>query len=398
MTDYTFIAVQENGATFCGEDVAESESELRAQLACRGLIPQRIRVKRAALSWRRERVSTEEFALFNQEFIALVRAGLTVPDTLQLASVRPDSPLLARVLREVVVDVRNGTPLSAACEKHPAVFERLFIAALRTSEKTGDLAGVLVRHQEYLRHRVAMNKKIQQALSYPIFLLLALAVILVVLFVFVMPRFVDMYAGLGAELPLPTRVLMSVVTHLYVAVPVVVGVVVLARIGWRRWVATPAGRRKVDIAWSRLPYVGELMRVVTTAQLARSLATLLAGGTPLVEALRTSAGSMSNRMYIERLENTTRQVTDGGGLAQAVRSTNLMPPMAARMIEVGEASGGLDTMLGEVARFHEELLDSKLTRVMSLIEPLLMLIIGVLVGGIIIIMYLPVFHVADIIK
>jgi type IV pilus assembly protein PilC len=167
---------------------------------------------------------------------------------------------------------------------------------------------------------------------------------------------------------------------------------------WRRWVATPAGRRRVDALWSRLPYVSDLIRVVNTAQLSRTLATLLAGGTPLVEALRTAAGSTGNRLVLEKLERTTQQVTDGGSLAQAVRVTDLMPPMAARMIEVGEASGGLDNMLGEVARFHEELLDTKLSRVMSLIEPVLMLLIGVIIGGIIIVMYLPVFHVADIIR
>jgi type IV pilus assembly protein PilC len=189
-----------------------------------------------------------------------------------------------------------------------------------------------------------------------------------------------------------------VVKEFYIVGPLIIAAATLFTVLWRRWVATPGGRRRVDVAWARLPYVGELIRVIGTAQLARTLATLLAGGTPLVEALRTAAGSTGNRVVLEKLERTTQQVTDGGSLAHAVRATDLMPPMAARMIEVGEASGGLDNMLGEVARFHEELLDTKLTRVMSLIEPVLMLLIGVIIGGIIIVMYLPVFHVADIIK
>jgi type IV pilus assembly protein PilC len=163
-------------------------------------------------------------------------------------------------------------------------------------------------------------------------------------------------------------------------------------------VRTASGKRHVDQFLNRLPYVGELIKVVVTARLSRSLATLLSGGTPLVEALRTAAGAMSNQIYLERLQKATQQITDGGGFAQAVRATQLMPQMAARMIEVGEATGGLDAMLGEVARFNEELLDTKLTRLMSLVEPVLMLLIGTIVGGIIIVMYLPVFHVADIIK
>src|SRR6266702_866873 len=145
----------------------------------------------------------------------------------------------------------------------------------------------------------------------------------------------------------------------------------------------------------RLPYVGELARIVAAAQLARSLSTLLAGGTPLVEALHTAASSLTNQLYLDRLGLATKKVTEGSSLAQAVRATALMPSMAARMIEVGEATGGLDAMLAEVARFYEEVLDGRLARVMALIEPLLMLL---LIGGIIIVMYLPVFHMADIIK
>ena len=157
-------------------------------------------------------------------------------------------------------------------------------------------------------------------------------------------------------------------------------------------------RRRVERLRERLPYVGELGRMSTAAQLARSLAALLGGGTPLVEALRTAAGSVERRLDLDRLEAATRQVTEGSSLAQAVRATALMPPMAARMIEVGEASGGLSAMLGEIARFYEELLDSRLARVMTLVEPLLMLLMGILIGGIIIVMYLPVFNMASVIK
>jgi type IV pilus assembly protein PilC len=395
---YTYVALGENGAQVSGDSAADSEGALRTELASRGLFVQKVRTKRSRLAWRRPRVSTEDFALFNQEFIALVRAGLTVPDALALASERPDAPALSQVLIRVLEDVRNGLLLSGACERHPEAFERLYIAALRTSEKTGDLAGALQRHQEYLRHKVAMRKKIQQALTYPVFLLVALAVILAALFLFVLPRFVAMYADLGAELPLPTRVLMSVVTHIYMVAPPVIAAAVLGRAAWRRWAGTASGKRRVDHFLNGLPYIGDLIKVIVTARLSRSLATLLSGGTPLVEALRTAAGSMSNQIYLERLQKTTQQITEGGSFAHAVRATGLMPQMAARMIEVGEASGGLDGMLGEVARFNEELLDAKLTRLMSLMEPVLMLLIGTIVGGIIIIMYLPVFHVADIIK
>jgi len=395
---YTYQALEENGATYTGESVADSEQALRAELAGRGLLVQRVRPKSTGFGLRARRIRPEEFALFNQEFMALVRAGLTVPDALALASDRPDSPALGKVLVRVYGDVRNGLPLSDACARYPEAFDRLYLAAVRTGEKAGDLANVLARYQDYLRHRVALRKKLSQALAYPAFLLIALAVILAVLFVFVMPRFVAMYADLGADLPTPTLVLLTVVDHLYVIGPAIIGAGFVAALLWRRWIATESGRRQVDRIRERLPYVGGLVRIVTAAQLARSLSTLLAGGTPLVEALHTAAGSLTNQVYLDKLQAATRQVTEGSSLANAVRATALMPPMAARMIEVGEASGGLDAMLAEVAQFYEEVLDSRLGRVMALIEPLLMLLMGVLIGGIIIVMYLPVFQMADVIK
>ena len=330
--------------------------------------------------------------------MALTRAGLTIPDGLALAANRPDSPSLGRTLGRVYDDVRNGAPLSEACARYPETFDRLYVATIRTGEKTGDVAKVLARYQDYLRHRIALRKKLSQALAYPAFLLVALALILIVLFTFVMPRFVAMYADLGAALPLPTRILLVIVDHLYIAGPVLGAVVVLAVIGWRRLVANEAGRRWVDNAKERLPYVGPLQRIVSAAHLARSLSTLLAGGTPLVEALRTASSSITNQVYLDRLAVVIEQVTGGSSLAKAVRSTALMPEMAARMVEVGEASGGLETMLAEIAQFYEEMLDHRLARVMALIEPLLMLLMGLFIGGIIIIMYLPVFHMADIIK
>ena len=395
---YTYTAFNSQGVRLTGEAAADSEQALRAELAGKGLLVQELKARRAAIGFGARRVRPEEFALFNQEFMALIRAGLTIPDALALAANRPDSPNLGRILARVLEDVRGGALLSDACAHHPEAFERLYLAAVRTGEKTGDLPRVLGRYHEYLRHRVALRKKLNQAMAYPAFLLVALVVILAVLFVFVMPRFVAMYADLGADLPLPTRMLLGVVEYIYIVAPLTLAAVAAGVVGWRRWTATETGRRQVDELRERLPYVGGLVRIVITAQLARSLSTLLSGGTPLVEALQTAASSVTNQVYLDRLEQVTRQVVEGGSLAQAVRTTALMPDMAARMIEVGEASGGLDAMLAEIAQFYEEMLDTRLARVMTLVEPLMMLLMGVLIGGIIIIMYLPVFHLADIIK
>lgn len=395
---YRYSALAENGLSVNGEAAAESEHGLRQELSARGLLVQQIHAGSATATLRSHRITPQQFALFNQEFMALMRAGLTVPDALALACDRPESPGLGRVLQRVLADVRNGMLLSDACTRHPEAFDRLFIAGLRTAEKTGDLPGVLARYHTYLRHQLALRKKVSQALTYPMFLLAALVVILGVLFIFVLPRFVAMYADLGAELPWATRVLMSVVQNIYIIAPVLVALGASASWTVKKWMAVEAGRRRLHGWYDRLPWFGDLIRTATAAQLARSLSTLLAAGTPLVEAMRTVTQAIDNQLFLDRLHDATRQVSDGQSFASAARATGLLPPLAARMVEVGEASGSLDTMLAEVAVFYEEVLDSRLTRVMSLLEPVLMLLMGIIIGGIIIVMYLPVFHVADIIQ
>jgi type IV pilus assembly protein PilC len=397
MPVFDYSALTTSGTEVAGDYVASSSQEVRAELAARGLIAQKIRRRRAPLLVRAH-VRPEEFLLFNQEFTALARAGLTIPDALGLAAQRPENPRFGKILTKVLGDVQGGALFSAACRRHPEVFDELYVSALSTGEKTGDLAAALARYQDYLRRRVVLGKKLAQALAYPAFLLIALAVILAVLFAFVLPRFAAMYADFGAQLPLPTRLLIAVVDHLPWLVPAAIAAATTLVYGYRRMIASPRGRLWLAQAQERLPYVGELRAIVGAAQLARSLATLLAGGTPLVEAMRTASAALSNRAHALRLERAAQRVAEGGRLAAAMRDERLMPETGVRMVAVGEASGGLDAMLAEVAQFYEERLDARLARITALIEPLLMLLVGVLVGGIIVVMYLPIFGMADVIK
>ncbi len=396
---YSYTALTEAGVRVTGEGVATSVQELAQELTGKGLLIQRIRKRRARFQlFHRDRIKPEDFLLFNQEFMALARAGLTIPEALQLTANRPDNPGLGRILQRVLEDVRGGALLSEACARQHEVFDALYVSAVKTGEKTGDLSNVLARYQDYLRHRVALRKKVSQALAYPAFLLITLGVILAVLFAFVMPRFVAMYADFGAKLPWPTQVLIDIVEHMPLIAPSLVVLGVGVWFGWRSWTATESGRLTVDRLKERIPYIGGINRLVAVAQLARSISTLLAGGTPLVEAMRTAQESVTNRAYSARLTRATQHVVEGGSLAQALKAEQLLPETAIKMVEVGEASGKLDGMLAEVAQFYEETLDHRLARVMALIEPLLMLLMGILVGGTIVTMYLPIFHMAEIIK
>lgn len=398
---FIYTALSENGRLTTGEAAAVDAAALAQELGHKGLRIQNIRSKRSrfGLTWfARKRIKPEVFMLFNQEFTALIRAGLTIPDALKLSADRPEHPALASVLQQVLAAVRGGSLFSEACAHHPDTFDGLYLSALKTGEKTGGLVSVLGKYQESLKNRVAFDKKISHAMAYPLFLLATLAIILAVLFVFVMPRFAAMYADFGAELPFATKMLVNFVRYLYLYIPAIAALAIVIWFAWRRFAATDAGRLWIDTAKGRLPVLGRINRDISLTQLARSLATLLSGGTPLVEAMRTTRDSLRNRADALRLAAATQSVIEGKSLAEAMRQTNLMPNTALKMIEVGEASGNLDNMLSEIAQYAEEVLANKLARAMTLIEPLMMLLMGITIGGIIVVMYLPIFYLADIVK
>ena len=399
MPVYTYTALAENGTRIQGEESALSELTLREDLARRGFMAQELRLKRSGFGLpSRKRIKPESFLLLNQEFTALLRAGLPIPEALRLAADRPDSPQLSQVLRQVEEAVRGGMSLSEACALHSEVFDGLYLAALRTGEKTGSLPQVLAKYQVNLRHRVELMRKVGHALAYPAFLLVTLLVILSVLFVFVLPRFVALYADFGAQLPAPTRALIGLVEMMPYVAPLLVLLGFGGWIFWLRLLRDEAMRIRIDIFKERMPLLGGIYQHTASAQLARTLGTLLSGGTTLVEAMQITAESLPNRYRAKLLNEVRRQVMEGVSLAAAMASTRIMTSTAVKMIEVGEAGGGLEDMLTEVAVFHEEALSNSLTRMMSLIEPILMLLMGVFVGGIIIVMYLPIFYIVDVVK
>lgn len=396
MPVYSYTAVRADGVLTRGEGTALSDAALRQELLAKGLLVQRVRPRSPRLTGRR--VRAEHFLLFNQALKALVRAGLSLPEALALAADRPESPLLERALHRVIADVRGGALYSDACARHPEIFDALYLSALRAGEKTGNLLLVLEHYHEYLKRQVALRKRISQALAYPMFLLVTLAVILTILFVFVLPRFVTIYADFDAELPAATRLLIALVNNMPVVLSVIAGIALAAWLTSRRLLRDSNRRVGLHRLRQRLPLIGRAMLLFNVAYLARSLSTLLAGGTPLVEAMQTVRAALNDRAYAERVERSIALVIEGRTLADSLRDTQAMPETAIKLVQVGEASGRLDGMLAEIAAFHEELLEGSMTRLMALIEPVLMLLIGVLVGGIIVTMYLPIFHLSDVIK
>lgn len=396
---YVYKALTPTGNEFTREMTSPSEAELRRELERQGLLVKAVWQKRTSvLSFLGQRVKPEDFLQSNQELITLLKAGLTVPEALELAADRPGSPVLTSVLKRILQDVRGGMLFSAACAKYPKVFDGLYLSSLKTGERMGNLASPLGRYQDYLRQRVTLQGKVSQALVYPIFLVIVLALVMGLLFTFVMPRFAALYADFNATLPFPTRVLMILVRHLTLLGLVAGGGGLLAWVSFSFWAATDKGRLWLDNAKQRLPIFSTFTRPFLVSQFSRTLSTLLSGGTPLAEALQATEEALSNRAYALKLRKASGRVLEGEGLSKAAGEEGLLPRSAVKLLEVGEASGQLESMLEEIALSHERLLEGRIQRVMALVEPLFILLTGLLIGTIIIVMYLPIIHLSDIVK
>jgi type IV pilus assembly protein PilC len=399
MPIYVYKALTSNGQELTREATAPSEEELRKELEGQGLLVKGVRQKRMNfLTFGGQSVKPVDFLQVNQEMVTLLKAGLTVPEVLDLTSERPENPVLTSILKRVLEEIRTGTPFSAACAKYPKVFDGLYISSLKTGERTGDLARPLLRYQDYLRRKVALQGKVSQAMVYPLFLLGVLVLVLGLLFTFVMPRFAALYADFGAAMPLPTRILMLVVRHLSLLGAFLAGGGFLCWGSFKAWTSTAAGRLKLDQAKQSLPLVGQFINPFKISQLARTLSTLLSGGTPLTEALRVARESIHNRAFAAQFDRVIGRVMEGEGISKAISAEGLMPRQAVKLIEVGEASGQLEAMFQQIADSFEDILERRVQRAMTLVEPLFILLTGLLIGTVIVVMYLPIIHLSDIVK
>jgi type IV pilus assembly protein PilC len=335
-----------------------------------------------------------QFLIFNQELLALIRSGLPILRVWDLLIERAGHPGFQQTLREVKADIRGGASASDALGKHTVYFSDLYVATIRAGEQSGNLPDVLQRYVTYLKLMIALRQKVTKAISYPIVLVFIGVAVIGFLLTYVMPTFVSVYGESARTLPWATQLLLNAVTHAEAwAVPVVVAVGVIL-VGTRAYYKTSEGRVAIDCLFLKLPLVGEIIVQHNTVQLARTLGTILGGGTPLVEALHSARTAVSNQFVSQRLAPAVNEIREGATLANALDRPKVLPRLAIEMLAVGEETGSLDAMLKDVAEFYEGDLDTRLARLTTWIEPALLLIMGVMVGGIVIVMYLPVFQMA----
>ncbi len=390
MPPFIYKAVREDGTSFTDEAVAADAAELRRELEGKGYLVLSLARKKTGLRGGGNRA--KDFLLFNQEFATLVKAGMPILQSLEILHERTEKPRFRSTLESIINDIKGGTALSDAMAKHPAFFAPLYTSTVRAGEKSGALVDVLKRFITYQKKMIAVMNKLKMSLAYPVFLVVALVVVLALFFLYVIPNFTQMYSDQAGSLPLLTSLLISFTAILTRSAPFILAGIVAAGIGIRMWRKTDAGRTTLDAIKLKIPLLRSLIVQYLLAQITRTLATVLRGGIPLVQALDTTAGVISNRVMARKLAEVRALVTEGVSLANAFERTKLAPDMTVRMIEVGESSGDLPEMLEDVADFYDQEVENRLTTLTTMIEPVLMLCMGLVMAVIVVALYLPIFE------
>ena len=393
---FTYKAVREDGTSFVDESMATDAEELRRDLEGRGYLVLSLGKKKTGL--RGGRSSAKDFLLFNQEFSTLVKAGLPILQCLEILQKRMEKPDFRAALESVIHDIKGGAALSDAMARHPAYFPPLYTATVKAGEKSGALVDVLLRYITYQKKMIAVMTKLKMALAYPVFLVAALVVVLSIFFLYVIPNFTQMYSDQAGPLPLLTQLLVDFTGIVTRFAPFILAALLAAVGGIYSWQRTEQGRNTLDTIKLRVPLLRSFITQYLLAQITRTLATVLRGGIPLVQAFDTTAGVIGNRAMARRLSEARELVTEGVSLADAFERTRVAPDMTVRMIEVGESSGDLPQMLEDVADYYDQEVENRLTALTTMIEPVLMLTMGLVMAVIVVALYLPIFEMGSRLK
>ena len=400
MADFVLKYADGRGQIHQQVTAAGSEKELREKFSQQGFLIYSIKPRTVALRGivgKRKALNLEKFLIFNQQFVTLIRAGLPILKSLDLLAERLTDLKLGPYVKAVRDEVRNGTLLSEAFRQQ-GVFPKIYVTSVMAGEKSGSLTEVLDRYITYQKLSLAVKKKVLVSLMYPAVLVVLVILLMVFLVTYVVPTFATLYASMNAQLPRMTTLLIAVGTtarsYILGLAAALVGSIFLFR--W--WSKKDSAREKIDRAKMAMPLFGEIWLKYQVAQMARILSTLLTGGIPLVQAMETAAESLGTPLLEKAVSIAGKSVREGQPLSGSLRASRLVPPLAVDMIEVGESTGALPTMLSSVAEFFEEDVNTRMQASLSLIEPAIMIVMGGFVAFVLISLYLPIFSLADSIR
>ncbi len=393
MPAYVFKGKTRSGAATSGERNADSKDAVIAMLRREQILVTSVKEKGKEIALPRfgGGITPKSVAIFTRQFSVMIDAGLPLVQCLEILGSQQDNPNFQRVLLQVRQDVEGGSSLADAMKKHPKVFDDLYTNMIAAGEAGGILDTILKRLAQYIEKSVKLKSQVKSALVYPAAVIsIAILVVGVILWK-VIPTFAALFAGLGAQLPLPTRIVIGLSNWL---VRLILPLSIASGIGayfLKRYYETYKGRRVIDRLLLKMPVIGMILRKIAVARFCRTLSTLISSGVPILDGLEITARTSGNAIVEDAIMETRKSVEGGQSLAGPLKQTDVFPPMVVQMISVGEQTGALDTMLSKIADFYEDEVDTAVGNLMTLMEPLLILFLGIVVGGIVISMYLPIF-------
>ncbi|MEX0992071.1 MAG: type II secretion system F family protein [Actinomycetota bacterium] len=399
---FLYKARDRTGKVVSGELIGDSEQLVIAKLREQALVPIEVSKKSAGmkreLTFRPGRVKLKLMSVFSRQFATMVNSGLPILRALAILAEQTESQELAKILTRVRMDVEQGASLSGAMAKHPKVFDDLYVSMVKAGETGGVLDSVLLRLADQIEKEVSLRNRIKSAMTYPVVVLLMVLFILAAMLLFIVPQFEKIYADLGSQLPLPTRVLLGASKALrdywYLFIGGSIG-------GWfalKQWKKTDSGREAVDRFKLRVPVFGPLFRKTALSRFSSTLGVLLRSGVPILQALDIVADTVGNRVVSKAVSDVQVSVREGESIAKPLSQHAVFPPMVVQMLAVGEETGAVDTMLEKVAQFYDEEVTAAVDSLTSLIEPLMIAVIGGAVGMSVIALYLPMFNIINLIN
>ncbi len=397
-TPFLWEGTDRKGNKVKGKSMAGDEATVRAELRRQGVVPSRIRKQSPGLFKGSAKVTPGDIAIFSRQLATMLAAGIPLVQAFEIVGNGHENQAMQKLILSIKGDVEGGSALAEALAKHPLYFDDLFVNLVEAGEQAGALETLLDKIATYKEKTEAIKKKIKKALTYPAAVLVVAFVVTIILLIFVIPAFEDLFQGFGADLPAFTRMVIDISQFVrnqgwYLAVMAGAGIYTFFYFKKR----SRAMRHFLDRTALRTPIIGPILQKASIARYARTLSTMFSAGVPLVEALESVAGATGNIVYEQGVMQMKDEVATGQRLQQAMENTDLFPNMVIQMIAVGEESGSLDEMSAKVADFYEEDVDNAVDNLSSLLEPMIMAILGVLVGGLVVAMYLPIFKMGSVI-
>jgi type IV pilus assembly protein PilC len=385
-----------NGKVQSGEIEAENEQGALSKLKQKNIQVSRVKKKfESAFLSNKKPITEREIVIFTRQFSTMVDAGLPLVQCLEILGGQSDNPSFGEIIMKIKVDIESGSNLSDAMRKHPKVFNSLYANLVEAGEAGGILDTILGRLANYIEKALALKKKVKAAMVYPAAIITVAVTVVAFLMVFVIPTFATMFSGGGAELPGPTALVMDISNFFRNQWYYIIGGPILFFILFKKVYATERGNIEVDRFALKVPVFGMLIRKVSTAKFSRTLGTLLASGVPLIEGMDICARTAGNKIVEIAILNSIEAIKEGETIAAPLARENVFPPMVIQMIDVGESAGALDAMLSKIADFYDEEVDTAVDGLTALLEPMLMVFLGIVVGFIVVAMYLPIFKMGE---